>query len=379
MSKYIYIYVYIIPLTADFILKFNSPLIKMLEIRPAVFVQSQGSISGYGILSEGNGAMIINSLGSSITPPYFLLTVTPSSDFQNVDSVTAIYNDGEGDMTVVLKSEVRNLQNLLNSDILPEGSIPEKIQSYLSLYGESDVQGMVLQPLSDTSGMILDPMSTTNQMALDSFIVGVGSYIASLKFLLDDRVYSELPFSFTLPFHSVDENVLNANTFRYMCQPAAAIATHSQYCKGRILLSQILRFCNEWSPLFDDGPAQDMNVSLRDTMAGYCKLSVSEMSTFQKEMLSFRDEMSNMRSVLDSSDVPNDIREEVEEMMHQTRDALEEEIDLLLEKKLKHFRKQIRDIITEEIESTSERIIDLSSKSLNKKRDSRKKRHRSRD
>lgn len=351
----------------------------MLKIRPTIFVQSQGPVSGYGLLNDENGAMNINSLGSSVSPPYFLVTVTPSPDSQNVESVTAIYNDGEGDISVTLDSEIRNLQHLLNSDILPEGSISQKIHSYLSLYGESDVQDMVLQSLSDTSGMIMDPVATTNQMALDSFIIGVVSYVASLKFLLEDRVYSELPFSFTLPFHSVDENVLNANTFRYICQPATAIATHSQYCKGRILMSQILRFCNEWSPLFDDGPSQDMNVSLRDTMAGYCKLSVSEISACQREMLSFRDEMANMRSVLDSSDVPNDVREEVDEMMYKARDSIEEEIDILLERKLKRFRKQIRDIVSEEIESASEEIIDLSSRSLKKKRESRRRHRRSRD
>lgn len=357
-----------------------------MKIRPIIFVQSQGPVSGYGV-ADFSKIEDVRDLGASISPPYLILAITPSEDGEHIARVSAVYNDGEEEIMATLDSEIGNLQSFLNSDILREGSIPEKLQQYLSLFEERDVRGMALRSLMDTSGFIRDPAATSQQMALDAFVVGVAGYMASLKFLLEDRVYSELPFSFTLPFHTVDENVLNANTFKYMCHPSTAITTHSQYSKGRVLMDQILRFCNEWSPLFDDGPERDMNTAVIDTVSGYCKLSVTEMSEFQREMLSIQDEMANIQSLLESGEMLRDIKEEMDEVKREMKEEVraefenvsvdvESRINVILEEKLESFREEISSIFAE-AKAEAFRELKLSSSELEEAAPRRRKRNKS--
>ena len=323
-----------------------------MKIRPIIFVQSQDSISGYGI-ADFSKIKDIRNLSSSVSPPYLILGITPVSYGDFILKVDAVYNDGKEELTTTLESEIQNLGLFLSSDMLREGTIPEKLSQYLSLFEEGDVRGMALTSLRDTSGFIGDPTDTPEQMALDAFVIGVAGYMTSLKFLLEDRVYSNLPFPFTLPFHVVNESVLNANTFKYICHPSTAMTTHSQYSSTRVLMDQILRFCNEWSPLFDDGPELDMNTAIIDTVSGYCKLSVMEMSEFQRNMLGLRDEMSNIQNQLTSGkeemkEEMNEMKSEIQSEVNYMTSGLEDKINKIFQEKLENFKEEIRDIFLEE-------------------------------
>jgi hypothetical protein len=82
-----------------------------------------------------------------------------------------------------------------------------------------------------------------------------------------------------------------------MSYPSTALTTHVSDVTAptRILFEQILTFCNEWGPIFDEGPNVDCSSVILDTMSGYCKLAVSDISDFQRSRLYFQDEMHNIQ------------------------------------------------------------------------------------
>lgn len=247
---------------------------------------------------------------------------------------------------------------------------------------------MARNPLVDTSGAIVNPVvDNPLQMGLDAFAIGVVGYLASLKFLLEDDVYANLPFSFTLPFHTVNENVLNTNMFKYMSYPCTAVVTHSTYCSSRLLLDHILRFCNEWGPIFDDGPKMDFIPSILDTVSGYCKLTVTDMSDFQQNTLILRDEMSNLQSELRTGgeEMLENVKTNVQHMVSLLKDEMvrdfedreqrmRSKMEDLFEEKLDEFRTEIQDIFLDEMKRASkEQRVSISDREDEKRK--QKKRH----
>jgi len=339
---------------------------KMEKVRPLIYVQSDTSLHGYGI-ADFSRLRDPKPVEESLTPPYLILYVEPNESGRDVGAARAIYHDGNRRFTTTLNNEVQNVGLFLNSETLKEGNLADKVAQYLSFYSEADVSDMARDPLVDTSGAIMNPtVDNPLQMGLDAFVIGVAGYLASLKFLLEDDVYANLPFSFSLPFHTVNENVLNTNMFKYMSHPCTAVVTHSTYCSSRLLLDHILRFCNEWGPIFDDGPTMDFTPSILDTVSGYCKLTVTDMSDFQQNALMLRDEMSNLQSELRTGgeEMLENVKTNVKHMVSLLRDEMVKEfkdreqrmrikMEDLFEEKLDDFRTEIQDIFLEEMKNAS--------------------------
>ena len=196
----------------------------MERIRPIVYVNSD-SIRGYGILDFGKiqNAQVIED---QLAAPYMALFIEPSEDGENIMSARAIYNDGNQRFSNILNMELQNVSLFLNSETLKEGSLVDKISQYLTFYNENDLTAQLLPVLSDTtdSSTVSTPTGNTTQRSIDSFVVGLASYLASLKLLLEDEIYRDLPFHFTLPYYNVNENCMNCNMFKYMCYPATALS-----------------------------------------------------------------------------------------------------------------------------------------------------------
>lgn len=339
---------------------------KMEKVRPMIYVQSDTSLQGYGI-ADFSKLTDPKTVEDSLEPPYLLLYIEPGESTRSIGAVRAVYHDGERQFSKSLNNEVQNIGLFLNSETLKEGSLTDKVTQYLSFYSEADVSDMARNPIIDTSGTIVNPLTDNPlQMGLDAFVIGVSGYLASLKFLLEDDVYSNLPFSFTLPFHTVNENALNTNMFKYMSYPCTAVVTHSTYCSSRLLLDHILRFCNEWGPIFDDGPTLDFNASILDTVSGYCKLIVTDMSEFQQNTLTLRDEMSNLQSELKNGgeEMLENVKSGIQHMVSLLKGELTKEfedreqtmrsnMEDFFEEKLDEFRTEIQDIFLEEMKRAS--------------------------
>lgn len=360
---------------------------KMEKVRPLIYVQSDTSLHGYGI-ADFSRLRDPKTVEESLNPPYLILYIEPTESERDVGAARAIYHDGNRQFTTTLNNEVQNVGLFLNSETLKEGNLAEKTAQYLSFYSETDVSDMARNPLVDTSGAIVNPVvDNPLQMGLDAFAIGVVGYLASLKFLLEDDVYANLPFSFTLPFHTVNENVLNTNMFKYMSYPCTAVVTHSTYCSSRLLLDHILRFCNEWGPIFDDGPKMDFIPSILDTVSGYCKLTVTDMSDFQQNTLILRDEMSNLQSELRTGgeEMLENVKTNVQHMVSLLKDEMvrdfedreqrmRSKMEDLFEEKLDEFRTEIQDIFLDEMKRASkEQRVSISDREDEKRK--QKKRH----
>jgi len=360
---------------------------KMEKVRPLIYVQSDTSLHGYGI-ADFSRLRDPKTVEESLNPPYLILYIEPTKSGRDVGAARAIYHDGNRQFTTTLNNEVQNVGLFLNSETLKEGNLAEKAAQYLSFYSETDVSDMARDPLVDTSGAIVNPVvDNPLQMGLDAFVIGVVGYLASLKFLLEDDVYANLPFSFTLPFHKVNENVLNTNMFKYMSYPCTAVVTHSTYCSSRLLLDHILRFCNEWGPIFDDGPKMDFIPSILDTVSGYCKLTVTDMSDFQQNTLILRDEMSNLQSELRTGgeEMLENVKTNVQHMVSLLKDEMvrdfedreqrmRSKMEDLFEEKLDEFRTEIQDIFLDEMKRASkEQRVSISDREDEKRK--QKKRH----
>jgi len=360
---------------------------KMEKVRPLIYVQSDTSLHGYGI-ADFSRLRDPKTVEESLNPPYLILYIEPTESERDVGAARAIYHDGNRQFTTTLNNEVQNVGLFLNSETLKEGNLAEKTAQYLSFYSETDVSDMARNPLVDTSGAIVNPVvDNPLQMGLDAFAIGVVGYLASLKFLLEDDVYANLPFSFTLPFHTVNENVLNTNMFKYMSYPCTAVVTHSTYCSSRLLLDHILRFCNEWGPIFDDGPKMDFIPSILDTVSGYCKLTVTDMSDFQQNTLILRDEMSNLQSELRTGgeEMLENVKTNVQHMVSLLKDEMvrdfedreqrmRSKMEDLFEEKLDEFRTEIQDIFLDEMKRASkEKRVSISDREDEKRK--QKKRH----
>jgi len=363
---------------------------KMEKVRPLIYVQSDTSLHGYGI-ADFSRLRDPKTVEESLNPPYLILYIEPTESEKDVGAARAIYHDGNRQFTTTLNNEVQNVGLFLNSETLKEGNLAEKTAQYLSFYSETDVSDMARNPLVDTSGAIVNPVvDNPLQMGLDAFAIGVVGYLASLKFLLEDDVYANLPFSFTLPFHTVNENVLNTNMFKYMSYPCTAVVTHSTYCSSRLLLDHILRFCNEWGPIFDDGPKMDFIPSILDTVSGYCKLTVTDMSDFQQNTLILRDEMSNLQSELRTGgeEMLENVKTNVQHMVSLLKDEMvrdfedreqrmRSKMEDLFEEKLDEFRTEIQDIFLDEMKRASkEQRVSISDRE-DKKRKQKKRHHHS--
>ena len=190
----------------------------MEHIRPIVYVNSDTSIKGYGILdfSSFQSSKIIED---QLKAPYMILFIEPSEDGANIRSVRAIYHNGEQQFSVVLNSEIQNVGLFLNSETLKEGTLADKVSQYLSFYNVGDISALLIPPISDTSegsSIISTPSGTILQQGIDAFVIEIAGYLAALNFLLEDDVYRTLPFHFTLPYYAVNENVLNTNMFKYI-------------------------------------------------------------------------------------------------------------------------------------------------------------------
>lgn len=361
---------------------------KMEKVRPLIYVQSDTSLHGYGI-ADFSRLRDPKTVEESLTPPYLILYIEPNESRRDVGAARAVYHDGTRQFTTTLNNEVQNVGLFLNSETLKEGNLADKVAQYLSFYSETDVSDMARDPLEDTSGAVVNPtVDNPLQMGLDAFVIGVSGYLASLKFLLEDDVYANLPFSFTLPFHTVNENVLNTNMFKYMAHPCTAVVTHSTYCSSRLLLDHILRFCNEWGPIFDAGPAMDFTPSILDTVSGYCKLTVTDMSDFQQNTLTLRDEMSNLQSELRNGgeEILENVKTGMEHMVSLLKDEMAKEfedreqhmrskMEDLFEEKLDEFRTEIQDIFLEEMKRTSRSTISREKDREDEKRKQKKRHH----
>lgn len=378
---------------------------KMIKVRPIIYVQSNTELNGYGIADFGK-VKDTTSIESSVDAPYLVLFIEPSPSGDSVQQVQAVFNDGMNRYTKTLDTEVQNVGLFLNSETLKQStSLVDKVNQYLSFYTEQDVLGMSLPPVTDNTGFIVDPTSSLSQMGMDAFVIGMAGYLASLTFLMEEDIYSNLPFPFTLPFHTVGENVLNTNMFKYMSYPCTAVVTHSTYCDSRILFDQILRFCNEWGPIFDDGPVLDFSTAVMDTTSGYCKLVVTDLSTFQENILFMRDEMVNTQTEI--VDIARDTRNTAEQQIREMRNSIEEirtstsqqfigvlneiqtqinlvfaqkeamlkqNIENMIAKELVEFREKVQNIFLEEFEEVSSSIKSRDEKRKHKSRHSHEKR-----
>ncbi len=376
---------------------------KMQTVRPIIYVQSDTSMKGYGIadFSRIKDTKVIEDL---LTPPYLILCIEPNEHSAGIETVRAVYNDGIRRFRKSL-TDVQNVDLFLNSDSLKsEGSLADKVTQYLSFYDETDVADLTLSTITDTTGMIRDPTSSPVQMGVDAFVIGVAGYLAGLNFLLEDDVYTTLPFPFTLPFHTVADNTLNTNMFKYISYPCTAVVTHSTYCASRLLLDHILKFCNEWGPIFDEGPVLDFSTVILDTVSGYCKLTVSDLSEFHQNSLYLRDELANLNTNLHTSGKEvletlethlavsiSTFKEDLctlfaqkeadwmrkEKSLAQKEKTFREKMDILFKEKVIAFRAEMQDIFCEE---STKIPAAIEGKSKKKKRYSshEKRKHRSR-
>lgn len=334
----------------------------MERIRPIVYVNSD-SIRGYGIL-DFERVQNSDVIESQLTAPYMVSFIEASEDGESIMSARAIFNDGNQRFSTTLNTELQNVSLFLNSETLKEGSLVDRISQYLTFYNESDLSALLLPVLSDTTAnsTISVPTGSTVQSGVDGFVVGLVSYLAALKFLLEDNVYRDLPFHFTLPYYNVNENCMNCNMFKYMCYPATAIATHGVVSGSRILFEQILTFCNEWGPVFDEGPAMDYEPAILDTVSGYCKLTISDLSEFQRQMLYLQDQLSNSEEQIRGtvSVVIEEAKEEIDSTVSNFKSVLaaefarkEEEmksrIDMIFTEKLDEFQVTIQDMLAKEL------------------------------
>jgi len=373
----------------------------MEHIQPIIYVNSN-SIRGYGILDFEriqNSDVIENQL----TAPYMVSFIESSEDGESIMSARVIFNDGNQRFSTTMNTELQNVSLFLNSETLKEGSLVDKISQYLTFYNENDLSALFLPFLSDTASnsTISVPTGSSVQKGVDSFVVGLVMYLAALKFLLEDNIYRDLPFHFTLPYYNVNENCMNCNMFKYMCYPATAIATHGVISGSRILFEQILTFCNEWGPVFDEGPAMDYEPAILDTVSGYCKLTVSDLSEFQRQMLYLQDHLSNSElEIRDTVDVViKETKEEINSTVSNFKDVLAEEFarkeeeinvtvsnfkDVLAEefaRKEKEMKSRIDMIFAEKLDEFQVTIQDVSMKELQRhtKKSKKRKKHSSRD
>jgi len=343
----------------------------METVRSVVYISSD-SLRGYGLL-DFSKLQDPQNIESSVASPYMayiVLFIESSEDGQDIKSARAIFNDGNQRYSVTLNSELQNIALFLNSETLKEGTLVDKISQYLSFYNEDDTSDHVLPFLSDTTGEsgISTPKGSAAQLGIDAFVIGIVSYLSGLKFLLEDAIYRNLPFHFTLPYYSVNENAMNCNMFKYMSYPATAIATHTTISGYRILFEQILTFCNEWGPMFDEGPKLDFEPAILDTVAGYCKLTISDLSDFQRQMLYTQDKLNNVdQKITNSVDMAIETtKSQIDETMSRFQNELareferkEEEmryrIDILFNEKLDDFKDKICDLLDKQGRRTEKR------------------------
>lgn len=324
-----------------------------MSARDIIYVQSDDGVHGYGTVRNSSN---ISAIENSLKPPYVMMHIKSSGG--DIERVSYIFHDSSERYDRTMTSEVSNISLFLNSESLSQsGSLCEKVSQYLSFYSEADVLLMTVPPLTDTSGLLTDPTSSSSSMGVDAFIIGVCGYMGSMSMLMDEKVYGSIPFPFTLPFHTIGENVLNVNMFKYMSYPCTAVVTHSTYTPSRILFDHILKFCNEWGPLFDEGPPVDMNSSVMDTITGQCKLIVDDMSTYQNNMVFMRDELTNVYTeIKDSFD---EINERTTKQLLSARDEIKEEMNKYFKEKERRLKREINDFITDKLELFRKDLEDL--------------------
>lgn len=365
---------------------------KMQKIRSLIYVCDSNGIKGYGIVTSDK-ITDTRTVETSLSAPYFALFINPSKDEENIESVYASYSDGDRRYTKMLDTEVQNIGLFLNSDTLKQsGSLSEKVSQYLSFYTNTDVLALSVDPIGDTDGLISSPSSSSTQMGVDAFVIGVSGYLIACNFLMEEDVYMTLPFTFTLPFHTVGENLLNTNMFKYMSYPSTAVVTHSTYCSPRVLFEHILQFCNEWGPIFDDGPIVDFNPAIMDTTAGYCKLVVSDLSMFQENTLFMRDEMMNMQTEMKNTiesftksttrqmqDQRSLISGEVERVLTQKADEMQElknNIERIFDRKSRELQQMVDEIVAEKLTTFQLEIQDILIEELKRSTEKRKSKYR---
>jgi hypothetical protein len=316
------------------------------RVQNLIFVQNNEDLFGYGYLDfqgemDADGElMVLKMLRQSVTPPYLLVSVESNEEGDGVQSTHVWFHTSDDLHSFVLQEEVRDVSLSLSSDLFSEGggSLPEKIQKYLAMYGsESDLANTSILPaLSDDQQRIVSPnKDNLPQRILDSFLIHTVTYLASLSLLMKDDIQQRLPFAFSLPYHSLQDQLLNVNVFQYLNPIAmAGLAAEKGHTSSHILFDRIIRFCNEWGHIFNsEGPKLDMQQSLMDTCSGYCSIVVQQASDLQERLDQAQEDVEHtIDCKLETIETRmQDLMDEQKKILHTFKQRLIEEVQCTID------------------------------------------------
>jgi hypothetical protein len=327
----------------------------MSTLRHLVYVHSEAHLKAYALVGDERCLKdpttrhaFRKHLESSITAPYLLVLVEVDEAQTAAESVHAIYHSGETRKETYVGKPLQNMLLFFNEHLLPSGSLPERLDRYCGFFAAGDLEPLVMGTFSEASGILVSAEGDSlPQRVVDSFLIAAGSYAVTLQLLLDPEIFSSFPFSFTLPYISVGEDIWNTNLFQYLSYPASAIVSRSDSPAVRILCYYLVEFNNQWGPLFEEGPQLDPTPAMMDTMSGYMSMMSESMSNFSELEMRFQTASHNFYT---------ELQDEIKEKLCREAESAREMVETIFEQRKSDFDAAIQQTAQETIEKFKDRF-----------------------
>jgi hypothetical protein len=260
-----------------------------IQVTTVVFTPTSTDIFTSSDLSE---PIDVNQQSSD--SPYLRLTVFPTSNGKNIQSIEIYYFNPT--MNPPRLNEILDNPEILAAMAFSmngnDTTFLDKLTTYMRSLPSDDVSVIIKEYTKYINGGLI----------IDGFVAGIASYLAFLLLNENSVFVNQMPFQFCAPFNIDSCNSVNRNMFQYISFPLTSLCKISH----NILLQLVLfiqSFINIWDPLFIDGPVIGPTSETRmcmDIISGFSHYVSSSLAHTQSQNDIISQQLSSLESRLQS-------------------------------------------------------------------------------